>query len=255
MATEQYQGTDSRGTRGELRTYWALSRSHRYSLLFALPLLLLYELLEAISPVRAQGGVIRNGADVLLTSLFTVLLGSRGPLVFMALVIGVSLWLIRRDRSAGLPRVGVFAAMFGESLVLALLFGLLVGTATMQLLGPLRSLAAGGGLDGSVLDRLTLSLGAGLYEELLFRVVIVALLANGFRLLGIRRVLAGIGATVLGALLFSAFHYIGPLGEPLQLESFVFRALAGLAFSALYLLRGFGITAWTHALYDVAVLM
>ena len=56
-------------------------------------------------------------------------------------------------------------------------------------------------------------------------------------------------------ILFSAFHYVGPLGEPMRLESFVFRSLAGLAFSALYLTRGFGITAWTHALYDVAVLL
>ncbi len=240
---------------GEARTYWTLSRSHRYSLLFALPLLLLYEMLEAVSPVRAQGGVIRNGADVVLTSLFTVLLGPRGPLVFMALVIGVSLWLVRRDRSAGPLRSGIFAAMIGESVVLALVFGLVVGTVTMRVLGPLRSLAAGGGLDGTVLERLTLSIGAGLYEELLFRVVIVALLSNGFRMLGISRVASGVVATVLGALLFSAFHYIGPLGEPLKLESFVFRAIAGLAFSALYLLRGFGITAWTHALYDVAVLL
>ena len=244
---------DARG--GEARTYWTRSRSHRYSLLFALPLLLLYELLEAVSPVRAQGGVIRNGADVVLTSLFTFLLGTRGPLVFMALVIGVSLWLIRRDRSTGPLRSGIFAAMIGESVVLALVFGLVVGTVTMRVLGPLHALAAGGGLDGTILERLTLSIGAGLYEELLFRVVIVALLANGFRLLGISRVASGVVATVLGALLFSAFHYIGPLGEPLKLESFVFRAIAGLAFSALYLLRGFGITAWTHALYDVAVLL
>lgn len=239
----------------EARAYWPLSRSHRYSLLFALPLLLIYELLEAISPVRAQGGVIRNGADVVLTSLFTFLLGARGPLVFMALVIGVSLWLIRRDRSAGPLRPSTFVAMFGESVILALLFGVVVGTVTMRLVGPLRALAAGGGIGGTVLERLTLSIGAGLYEELLFRVVLVALLANGFRLLGIGRVAAGAAATVVGALLFSAFHYIGPLGDPLTLESFVFRALAGLAFSALYLLRGFGITAWTHALYDVAVLV
>ncbi len=27
--------------------------------------------------------------------------------------------------------------------------------------------------------------------------------------------------------------------------------IAGVLFSGLYLLRGFGITAWTHALYDV----
>jgi hypothetical protein len=74
-------------------------------------------------------------------------------------------------------------------------------------------------------------------------------------LLGASRAVGGALATVIGALLFSAFHYVGSLGEPLHLESFVFRTVAGLAFSALYLLRGFGITAWTHALYDIAVLL
>jgi hypothetical protein len=244
--------------RTELRSYWEASRSHRYSLLFALPLLLLYELLEAIAPIRMSGGVVRNGADVVLTSLFTALLGPRGPLVFMAAVIGVSLWLIWRDRGGGPLRPRYFLLMFAESVVLALLFGLVVGTVTVQILGPLRALAAGagGGLPPSVLARLTLSLGAGLYEELLFRVVLVAMIANGLRLLlGAGRGTAGVVATIVGALLFSAFHHIGSLGEPFRLEAFVFRTIAGIAFSALYLTRGFGITAWTHALYDVAVMM
>jgi len=174
----------------------------------------------------------------------------------MALVIGFALWLIIRDNRGGRVSGGILATMLAESVVLALLFGIVVGTATVHLVGPLRSLAAGRGLDGAPLSRLTLSLGAGLYEELLFRVVIVALLSNGARLLlGIGRIPAGIFAAIGGALLFSAFHYVGPFGEPLRLESFVFRTLAGLAFSGLYLTRGFGITAWTHALYDVAVLM
>jgi hypothetical protein len=236
--------------------YWTTSRSHRYSLLFALPLLLLYELLELVAPIRSSGGVIRNGADVLLTSLFTAALGPRGPLVFMALVIGGALVLVWRDRRGGPLRSKVFALMIGESIVLALVFGTVVGVATMQLVGPLRALAAGGGVtSASPLSRLTLSLGAGLYEELLFRVVLVALVSNGLRLVGFSRLVAGTIATIVGALLFSLFHYIGPLGEPYRLESFVFRAIAGLAFSALYLTRGFGITAWTHALYDVAVLL
>jgi hypothetical protein len=60
---------------------------------------------------------------------------------------------------------------------------------------------------------------------------------------------------VLGAFIFSAFHYVGPYGDPLQLQSFLFRMIGGLFFSALYLLRGFGIVAWTHAGYDVMVLV
>jgi hypothetical protein len=237
------------------QTYWEESRSHRYSLTFALPLLLLYEGLQALSPVRVGGGVVRNGADVILTGLFTLLFGVRGPMVFMALVIGGALVLIWRDRRGGPVRPSYFALMFIESCALALAFGLVIGIATVKVLGPLRSLAAGvDGLGGSALERFTMSLGAGLYEELLFRVVLVALLANGLRLLGFAR-MAGVIAVLVGALIFSVFHYIGPFGEPLRLESFVFRALAGVAFSAMYLTRGFGITAWTHALYDVLVLL
>jgi hypothetical protein len=238
------------------RSYWEESRSHRYSLAFALPLLLLYEALEAFAPVRMHGGVVRNGADVILTGLFTSMFGARGPMVFMALVIGGALVLIWRDRRSGPVRPSYFLLMLAESAVLALLLGVVVGVATVQLLGPLRSLAAGAPpLGGTALQRLTLALGAGLYEELLFRVVLVALISNGVRLLGFSRFTAGVVAVVAGALLFSAFHYAGALGEQFRLDSFVFRTLAGLAFSALYLTRGFGITAWTHALYDVAVLL
>jgi hypothetical protein len=238
------------------RSYWEESRSHRYSLVFALPLLLLYEALEAVAPVRMQGGVVRNGADVVLTALFTALFGPRGPMVFMALVIGGALVLIWRDRRGGPVRPSYFALMLLESAVLALLLGVVVGIATVQILGPLRSLAAGAPAIGATpLQRLTLSLGAGLYEELLFRVVLVALIANAVRLLGFSRLTAGIVAVLAGAVLFSVFHYAGALGERFSLDTFVFRAVAGLAFSALYLTRGFGITAWTHALYDVAVLL
>jgi hypothetical protein len=99
------------------------------------------------------------------------------------------------------------------------------------------------------------SLGAGLYEELLFRVVLVGALLWGTRkLLGWGPVASGLFATVSGALIFSAFHYVGSYGDAFTVQSFTFRAVAGLAFSGLYVLRGFGITAWTHALYDVFLL-
>jgi hypothetical protein len=48
---------------------------------------------------------------------------------------------------------------------------------------------------------------------------------------------------------------VGPYGDALEAGSFTFRAVAGVAFSALYIVRGFGITAWTHALYDLILLL
>jgi CAAX prenyl protease-like protein len=242
-------------------SYWEASRSHRYSLLFALPLLLIYEALAALLAGDPSVAGVRNGADVLIKSLFITVAGQRGPLLFMAIVIGVSLWLVSRDlrASGGRLEAWVFGGMVLESLALSLVFGLVVGTLTARILGPLGALAAGAGSEMETMGwpaRLMLSIGAGLYEELLFRVVIVSAIANGARLVfGWRRGAAGVIATILGALIFSAFHYIGPYGDNFALQSFTFRTIAGVLFSALYLTRGFGITAWTHAIYDVLVLL
>ena len=221
-----------------------------------MPLLVFYEVLAATLSY-ASGGV-RNGADVLIKSAFIVIAGPWGPLLFGAVVVALSLWLIRRDIKAngrGLePRI--FAGMGLESLLLALLFGTVVGTLTARLLAPF-VIVNDGPLQGmGWATQLMVSLGAGIYEELLFRVVLVSALAFfGQRVLSLRTIPAGVFAVVTGAFIFSAFHYIGPYGDPLELGSFVYRMIGGIVFSAMFLLRGFGITAWTHALYDVLLLV
>ena len=243
--------------RSALRAYWNKSRAPRYSLIFAMPLLLLYEALAAsLATPGAQS--VRNAADVLLKSMFVMFSGSRGSLLFFATVVAISIFLIARDlaKTRERPQVGIFALMLGESAVLALMLGVVVGTLTQKLLGlSMQSAEAHSLASMGVGTRLMLSLGAGLYEELLFRVILVGGMAFGLRWLTLGLLPSGLIATVVGALIFSAVHYIGQYGEPWQLASFTYRTIAGLVFSALYLLRGFGITAWTHALYDVYVLI
>jgi len=242
-----------------MRTYWQASRAPRYSLLFALPLLIIYQVLAALAPPAPGGMAVRNGADIILESVFVWLAGAWGPRLFMLCLIGVGAWLIARDVRANRslsPRV--LGGMLLESICLALMFGLVVGSLTAALLcyPPPPMVVAFTAQRLGRWTMLMLSIGAGICEELLFRVVLVGLLAWGAtKLLGLRPLVAGVAATVLGALIFSAFHYIGPFGDRLDVFSFVFRTIAGLFFSGLYLLRGFGITAWTHALYDVLLLL
>ena len=238
------------------RSYWALSRAPRYSLLFALPLLVAYEGLAALLGDVA-GLTVRNGADVWLKTPFVLLFGARGPLIFGALVVVGATLLVWRDvrRTRSGVRGRVLLGMLAESIVLALVCGVAVGAATGVVVHALAVAPADpvGALSGP--SRLVLSLGAGLYEELLFRVVLVgALSALGRRVVGLGPGAAA-AAVVVGALVFAAAHYVGAYGDRLTFASFVFRAIAGLFFSALYVLRGFGITAWTHALYDVGVLV
>ncbi|PYO17111.1 MAG: CPBP family intramembrane metalloprotease [Gemmatimonadetes bacterium] len=248
--------TDRFATFSAPNSYWQASRAPRYSLLFALPLLAFYQILAVLLSTGPRS--IRNGADVILQGLFVAVAGRWGPLLFMICLIGGGLWLVARDIRAHGSRLRgrVFLGMLGESLALALAFGIVVGGITSGVIGLLQTLALASPGDLTWWTRLMVSLGAGIYEELLFRVLLVtALAATARALFGWTPVAAGVAATVLGAAIFSAFHYLGPYGDRLQVYSFVFRMIAGLFFSALYLLRGFGITAWTHALYDVSLLL
>jgi len=239
-------------------SYWSASRAPRHSLLFALPLLVLYEVL-AFALSGSELGEVRNGADVLLKSVFIALGGRYGVTGFSLVLAGIGGLLVWRDRRAGGSiRPGLFPMMLAESVAYALLLGGVVSALTSLLLrGRLALIAAPAAAGGDTIafalpTQLMISLGAGIYEELLFRVMLVSALAAAARvLLGLRPLPAGVFAAVVGALIFSLFHYVGPYGDTFTLPSFTFRAIAGLVFSALYLLRGLGITAWSHALYDV----
>lgn len=234
-------------------SYWRDARAPRYAVLLAAPLLLLYEGLAALTAGTGDGAV-RNGADVMLTQLVGAVAGERAPLVLGVLLLGGGGWLIARDWQAhGAPQRGRLALMLGESMGWAVLTGIVVGSLTQGLLSRLHLLAVGPGGFGPA-TQLALSLGAGLFEELLFRVLLVGGLLLATRaLLGWGPVASTVTALVGSALVFSAFHYVGPFGDTFTLASFTFRALAGLWFSGLYVTRGFGITAWAHALYDVLV--
>jgi len=95
-------------------SYFAVSRSHRYSILFALPLLLGYEALAAML-ARPGHAELRNGADAILRGAFTAVAGARGPLIFMAAISLIGVGLIIRDLRASRDRIRpiVFLGMLG----------------------------------------------------------------------------------------------------------------------------------------------
>jgi hypothetical protein len=239
-----------------LSPYWRAAREARYGMLFALPLLLLYEVLAFGLTGSAFAGV-RNGADVLLKTVFVAFGGRHGLAVFTLVLVGVGAALVWRDRRRhpGPLARRYFGLMLAESVAYAAVFGTVVSTLTGLLLAPPLAAVqnAGGVAELDLGAQLVVSLGAGIYEEILFRVLLVSSLVALGTALKWRRGVAVAFGVVAGALIFSAFHYVGPLGDRLELASFTFRAIAGLLLSGLYVARGFGITAWTHALYDVGL--
>lgn len=107
----------------------------------------------------------------------------------------------------------------------------------------------------STLHQLVLSLGAGIYEEFVFRLILTTII---YKILFVIPVPVGksirfVSAAILSALVFSAVHYVGVMGDTFTIQSFTFRFVMGLVLNIIFLTRGFGMAAMTHALYDVFV--
>jgi hypothetical protein len=116
-------------------------------------------------------------------------------------------------------------------------------------------LQAGGGLGEGLAERIVLALGAGIYEELLFRLGLVSLLLLVLvDLLHLPRRAAAPIALLLAATIFALCHY-QPVGvDVFSWSSFAQRLLAGAYLSLIFLSRGLGIAAGCHSAYNLLIL-
>ncbi len=110
----------------------------------------------------------------------------------------------------------------------------------------------------SLLANVVTGIGAGICEELVFRLILIGILMLVFQdVLGLCLRNSIILAVLVSAALFSAHHHIvflnGRFGQTAAFNwpEFVFRTIAGVYFAVLFAIRGFGITAGTHAFYDI----
>jgi hypothetical protein len=244
----------------ELKTerddYWAQARQPLHCLLFLLPLLAIYEIGVGLMAGSAHE-TARNGADYWMRAGLH-LAGFRHPLLLPVVVIGLLAGWHVVGRFRWKPSPATLVGMSAESL----LFGI-----CLVVLGQLQDLAfrshvgrmAHGSHSGILLSHppalpLVVSyVGAGVYEEVLFRLCLIPVVYGLLRALLIPRRPAVLAAVVATSLLFSAAHYVGPAADTFTMFSFAFRAMAGVFFAGLFVLRGFGITAGSHAAYDLLV--
>ena len=241
-------------------SYFARTRRPIVCLAFLAPLLIAYELGVVWLASRDEaalggaGGWLRSAlADAGPGAAFAL------PAVVAGLLLGWNFyghyrWEVRLDTLTG---------MLGESLLFAaLLIAAAVGThaltsgdepiadgpaamtvdlAERPAAEPPRSAAAN--LVGAV--------GAGVYEELLFRLALLPLAYGAFRMLRCGRRGATALAVVSTSLLFALCHHLGPGGEIPAVAPFLFRAAAGALLAALFWWRGFGVAVGAHAGYDL----
>jgi len=230
-----------------MNSYWRSTRSPLYSFLFTIPLFLIYEIGIFLTSSDDMF-VLRNGADALMRQILATFgitgLYWVGVIFFIGFII--TFILQRKYWEQTQIHSDYFLLMMVESVVWSVLIYFLMTNVYLLLMNPTGSM---------LVQQVTLAVGAGIYEEFLFRVLLIA---------GISVILGFIfqwsdksrnwAAMVIAAGIFSSFHFIGEYGDFFSFNIFMVRFLAGIALGTLYFLRGFGITAWSHAVYDLIVL-
>lgn len=254
--------SSQRTATGMLAGYWRASTKPIICLVFVAPMLLAYE-----------GGLffwpqaMRNGADVWLRTLLE-LVGFSQYLLLPLLTCGILIAWHHLRHDSWKIHGHVLYGMLIESMTLGFLLVLVaqVQGSFLNELSAARAVPAPCAIvdENSFLVRAMAFFGAGIYEELLFRLILLSALAAGLSQLGVSRKVSCVTAVALSSLAFAAAHYQLDLhlgtwhiatsfGDSFQWSSFLFRCSAGVFFSVVFLYRGFGIAVGSHALYDILV--
>ena len=226
-----------------LSEYFFKSKSLFYSLVVTLPLFIIYEI-GIFYMFQANVAYVKNGADLLIEE-FIKMIGLNGYYTASSIfIIVLYIVLISQRKNFKTFKISMkyITIMIFESLVYAAV-----------LMMVLQNIYLIQGLTTSLLNNFILSIGAGLYEELIFRFFLLFILAKSFSFVfKTKEFTSLILSIIVSSVLFSTFHYIGP--ESFTPLSFSLRFIAGIYLSIIYINRGFGIVALTHAFYDLFVI-
>lgn len=238
-----------------VESYLAESKLPWTILLFLLPAVLFYEARLAVLAARGESVLVNKAQHGVLRFLEAIGLGEAGLFGIAlpgAVLVGLLLlWqlLLRASWRVAPATLGV---MLAESAVMAVPLLLL---STIASGSPLAATQPDWSTLG-VSARIAVSLGAGIYEELVFRLLLLATLHVVLvDLLGLKAWLGSTIAVLLSAILFAAYHPLRDAAGEIDWRRAAFYAVAGVWLGGLMMVRGFGITVGAHALYDIATLL
>ena len=236
-------------TKNSPTSYWRESRKPIYSFLLSIPLIVFYEI--GIFIINSEDLYeLRNGADVLIRNLLesSGIIGIQSSGIILC--IGFILVLIIQRNSVFNTNFvkDYFPVMVLESLGWSILLYMSMGVFRISFFGM---------PTGNVwFAQIVMSLGAGIYEEIIFRLVLITFISKSLSLIfNWYDFICYFYGIILSAALFSVFHFIGVYGDVPDFPLFMVRFLGGCFLGCLFLVRGFGITAYTHCIYDLIVVV
>lgn len=216
------------------------------SLLLIFPLFIAYEIGLLLAPL---GG---NGVDFVTRYLYEWMDYDRTKFLVLHLVLAAGFFgFAMYMRKRGMFRARAVPGMLMESAIYALTMGTFIVFVMDRVMGFDLALALSMGPGTAIVA----SLGAGVHEELVFRLCMMAGGIYVLRAAGVKHTVAVTIALVASSLVFSAAHHVGPSGDDWSATVFTYRALAGVVLGLVFYFRSLAHAVYTHFFYDVYVML
>jgi len=240
--------------------YGTESKKFYYSILFIIPFLIVY----VIGLFKGAMGNYINGADAFFRMFGYFLFNFIGVnvskwliggVILIGIIIFISYLIIKRIR----PKSYFLIIMLGETIVLSFIIALVVYFVLNRSLPdfftfmPNPSVQEQMAFSGKIgfWSKIVSSFGAGIFEELLFRVLLLRVvyyfIAKSSQFFGDDQT-ALIKAVIVSSVVFSLFHLGSGVSFP---WGYISIFISSLVLSTIYITRGYGIAAGSHAFYDV----
>ena len=235
--------------------YFQLTHRPLNGLVFLLPLLLFFHVGLWLSDEREIYSLLAVNH---LSRLLQFFLGATASWLPAVAVVAVLLLqhVLRKDRWQFRP--GVLLGMVGESAIWMMPLMALAMLVNKMGLPAGAALSATPEVVGTAMQRMLLAVGAGIYEEFIFRLLFVGLaILLLVKVFNLRKEPIALAAVVASGLCFSLYHFTADqlIHASFPWVEFVFRALAGVYLGLVYLYRGFGIAVGAHAAWDIYVFL
>ena len=228
--------------------YIALSKNDFYSFITIIPLFILYQLLGLANNYKSPL-IVKNSADVYIKDFFLSFSIEYANILYLLFFISVMLIIFLKNKQLFLSSELKLSYLFGivlESLIHSI--SLLTMMALFSRIIPLSIFS----ISNVLVENIYLSIGAGLWEELLFRYIAISgMLFILSKITYSSSIFSYILIIIISSTLFSYYHFLGPAGDIFDLSIFIYRFIAGILLSIIFIFRGLGIAVYTHTFYDL----
>ena len=226
--------------------YFNNSKTFLYSVIITFPLVVIYQLCNFID-IYKSSSIIINSVDLL--SLIVSYLNIEYPEFYKSIFIFCGYFLIiyfcKSKFNDNNVRIKYALIMICEGFLYSLvLYSLIINFSQIPLV-----------ISSQATSYLKMSIGAGIWEEFVFRVILINIFIYIFSIILKSSRLIILLSVFISAILFSSFHFIGPISDDFIINSFLYRSIAGLYLGFLYVVRGYGIAVYCHMFYDLFLLI